>query len=128
MKGDKVMFKGFYRSLALPMILFMVLFSLMSCTGGSTIAPAANTLKAEPAANTLEGEITKIDTDGTITVLQENGRAVFIETEADTGIIRNGKAAKVSALKVGDTAWVRYKPDFLPDFRKAIEIRATGKD
>jgi len=128
MKGDKVMFKGFYKSLALSVILLVVLFSLMSCTGGSTIAPAADAVKAAPAADTLEGEITKIDTDGTISVLQENGRAVFIETQADTRIIRNGKSAKVSALKVGDTAWVRYKPDFLPDFRKAIEIRATGKD
>jgi hypothetical protein len=128
MKGDKVMFKGFFRSFTLPMILFMVLFSLMSCTGGSTISPAADAVKAAPAADTLEGEITKVDTDGTITVLQENGRAVFIETEADTRINRNGKAAKADELKVGDVTWVRYKPDFLPDFRKAIEIRATGKD
>jgi hypothetical protein len=120
--------KIFFKSLALPLIPFMVLFSLMSCAGGNTPAPSIGTVTADPAANTLEGEITKIDADETITVLQENGRSVFIESQTDTGITRNGKAAKVSALKVGDAVWVRYRPDFLPDFRKALEIRATAKD
>ena len=122
------MFKNIFSSCALSMTLFMVLFLSMSCTRVNTPPPSVATVTPNPADNTLEGEITAIQTDGTILVLQENGRAIYVEPLADTKIMRNLKPAKADELRVGDVVWVRYMSDFLPDYRKALEIRATGKD
>jgi hypothetical protein len=122
------MFKNLFSSCALSMTLFMVLFFSMSCTRVNTPPSSIDATSPKPADNTLEGEITEIQEDGIILVLQENGRAIYVEPVVNTKIIRNAKPAKAGELKVGDAVWVRYMPDFLPDFRKALEIRATGKD
>jgi len=118
------MLKFFSKSLALPLIPFMVLFSLMSCAGVSTPAPSIGTVTAVPAADTIEGEISLIEVDGTILIWSASGAAVGIEPQGDTKITRNGKTGKADELKPGDKVWVRY----MPYSHEALEIRATGKD
>ncbi|OGW55366.1 MAG: hypothetical protein A2Y81_07830 [Nitrospirae bacterium RBG_13_43_8] len=122
------MFKNIFSLCVLSLMLFMVLFLPVSCTRVNAPPSSIGATSPKPADNTLDGEITEIQSDGTILVLQENGRAIYVEPLANTKIIRNAKPAKAGELKVGDAVWVRYMSDFLPDYRKALEIQATGKD
>ena len=122
------MFKNIFSSCALSMTLFMVFFFSMSCTRGNIPPPSIGTATADPADDTEEGKIIEIQDDGTILVLPKNGRGAYVEPLANAKIIRNGKPVKADELRVGDVVWVRYMSDSLPDFLKALEIRATGKD
>ncbi len=78
----------------------------------SLVADHINARAAEQHQGEVEGKVTAIDTAagtaGTIAIAPEHGSEVALHTDSATRISRNGAAATLADIKVGDSAEARY--------------------
>jgi len=75
----------------------------------SLVADHIHARAAEHHQAEVEGKVTAVDaTAGTISIDPEHGAAVALHTDSTTRISRNGAAATLADIKVGDSAEARY--------------------
>ena len=90
---------------------------------GAPASPTGESSKnTSLVASKVEGAVTAIDAAGaTVTVKPQAGAAVVVKLGPTTKVERNGKHAKLTALKVGDAAEAKLGGDGV-----ALTVEATG--
>lgn len=74
----------------------------------SLVADHVNARAAEQHQGEVEGKVTAVDPAGTISIASEHGADVVLHTDSATRISRDGAAATLADIKVGDSAEARY--------------------
>jgi Cu/Ag efflux protein CusF len=75
----------------------------------SLVADHIQARAAEQHQGEVEGKVTAVDaTAGTISIASEHGASVILHTGSATLVSRNGAAATLADIKVGDSAEARY--------------------
>lgn len=122
------LFKLFNLALALVVINFAVCGCALrgySDTGAAAQSPAAQDAKA-PAAekykvSELSGAVSLIEKDGTLVIIDASRKTTLLYVKKETVLLKNGKPAKISDIKVGDLVSAKYA-----GMNVAIEIRIGG--